>query len=550
MLIYFVIVPIMLAVFLYLFPFERAARTIALLAQMGLVGSSVYLFMLSREEKVITAIGYYDGALGIFLRADELSAVFILLTSVIFLIAALYSFNENKSRLFWFLLFIWEGSLIGVFLAGDFFNIFVLTEVATVTISILIMYDRKNRSLYDGIIFFMVNIVVVQFYLLGLGYIYRLAGVLDLEATGIAFEGIERAQLALPYALVMTFVTLKCALLPMFSWLPKAHSTPGAPPAVSAVLSGLQIKGGVYLLIRFQAIFGEGAMPEFFLVLGITTALFGIVLALVQLDFKKVLACSTIAQIGLIVAAISIGNHYNYTGSLYHMVNHAVIKAALFLCAGMVVRIYGTRDITKIRGIMRRMPLVGISMILALLGIVGMPLFNGSISKYFIMYNVEGSLFWFMLLINLGTIMIAIKLSFMLFGQPQEVQQEAQKKEGQKKERSLEAGDFEEIEEPTKQDILQLISVLILGLMCFGLGVFGESAMIILFGIDFRIELLGYLQKSAIFFVSLAIGYFIFTKFIKDSPFLKTIRDIELGFREMCVTMGLFFAIILIISGI
>ncbi|MCL2399767.1 MAG: proton-conducting membrane transporter [Defluviitaleaceae bacterium] len=525
MLIYFVIVPILLAVFLYLFPFERAARTIAILAQMGLVGASVYLFTLSRENSVVTAIGNYDDVLGIFLRADTLSAVFILLTSFIFFIAAIYSFNENKSRLFWFLLFIWEGSLIGIFLAGDFFNLFVLTEVATVTITILIMYDRNKRALYDGIIFFMVNIVVVQFYLLGLGYIYQLTGVLDLEAAGAAFQGLERSQMILPYALVMTFVALKCALLPMFSWLPKAHSTPGAPPAVSAVLSGLQIKGGVYLLIRFQAIFGDGAMPEFFLILGLTTALFGIILALVQVDFKRILACSTIAQIGLIVVAINIGNYYNYIGSLYHMVNHAVIKAALFLCAGMIVHSYGTRDITKIRGIMRQMPLVGISMILALLGIIGMPFFNGSISKYFMMYHVEGPLFWIMLLINLGTIMIGIKLSAMLFGR------------------------LEEKEKPT-QDILQLISVLILGLMCFGLGVFGESVMLILFNGEFRMDWFGYLEKSAIFAASLVVGYFIFNKFIKNNPYLKTIREIELGFRGMCVTMGVFFALILLVAGI
>ena len=517
MLTYLVIVPIVIAVFLYLFPWEKAARIGAILAQTGLVGAAFYLFQITRERDVIVAIGHFEDIMGIILRADALSSVFILLTAFIFLLVVLYSFSAEKSRLFWFLLFIWEGSLIGVFLTWDLFNIFVLMEVMTVVVAILIMYDRDNRSMYDGIIYLMVNVIVIQFYLLGLGYIYRLIGVLDIEAAAAAVQYLDSRQLALPYALMMTFVALKCALLPLYSWLPKAHSTPGATPAVSAVLSGLHIKGGVFLFIRLHRIFEPVSVSWFFLVLGLTTAAVGVILALTQSNIKKILAYSTVAQVGLIIAGLSMGAVHNYMGSLYHAINHALFKGALFLFAGMVIKVYGTKDVNKIRGVLKRMPLMGFAAVLAILGMVGMPLFNASISKYFMMYDVGPLLNGVMTVINLGTIVIFMKFSAILFGNS----------EG----------------ESVKFCFLQQVSVLTLGILCLLFGVFGQQLIWILFGWEAQVNLYGYLEKSAIFAVSVVVGYFIYQKMIKGRTFFQ----FDMGFRGMCAAMGVFFGLILVV---
>jgi len=524
MIIYFVIVPIIIAVFLYLFPFERVARIMAIAVQSGLLVAAFWLFNMSREEEIIVTIGPYEGLLGIMLRADSLSAVFILLTAFIFLLVAIYSFSDNHSKLFWLLLFIWEGALIGIFLSGDFFNIFVLAEVATVTVTILIMYDRNKRSMYDGIIYLMVNLVVIQFYLLGLGYLYRLTGVLDIGTSAVIAREMDPSLFVLPYALIMTFVALKCALLPLFSWLPKAHSTPGASPAVSAVLSGLHIKSGVYLLIRFNEVFEAVAVNEFFLVIGLVTAIFGVVLALSQTNIKRILAYSTIAQIGLIVAGLSIGYMQNQMGSLYHMINHALFKSALFLSAGMIYDAYGTKDISKIRGVFRRMPVVGFATVLAVLGITGMPLFNASISKYFLMYNTEGVLNLVMILINMGTIMVFIKFSSILFGKSEY--------------------------EPVKNDPWKQAPLLILGAMCLAFGAFGEYFMALLFNWEVYVSFTGYLEKTGIFALSAVAGALIYRYVIKDRPMLVRIREMDLGFRGMVAAMGVFFAMVLIAAGV
>ena len=522
MLIYFVIIPILIAVFLYLFPFEKSARILAIIIQSALLGAAFYLFYESREQIFVTPIGYYESVLGIILRADTLTSSFILLTAFIFLIVAIYSYSDNNSRLFWFLLFIWEGTLIGIFLAGDVFNVFVLTEVATMVVSVLIMYYRNKRSMYDGIIYLMINIVAIQFYLFGLGYLYRLVGVLDMETAAAIASTLDSSQLVLPYALIMTFIALKCALLPLFSWLPRAHSTPGASPGVSAVLSGLHIKGGVYLLLRFQGIFEGVASPEFFLAAGIITAFAGVIMALSQNHIKRILAYSTIAQVGVIIAGLHTGNSYNYIGSLYHIFNHAIFKAALFLSAGIIANAYDTKDITKISGVLKQMPVVGIASIMAVLGITGAPFFNGSVSKYFIMYDMGSFLNALFIIINLGTITIFIKYSLIFFGKPET------------------EADY------NKYDLWKQVPVMALGLLCLGFGIFGESIILYLLNVDVRINMGGYIEKSVIFGLSLGAGFIICKYGIKDRPMLKHVAAIDLGFRGMCAALGVFFAAILI----
>ena len=527
MLTYFVIVPILIAVFLYLFSSDKVMRVLAILTQAALLFASLNLFFLSREETIITNIGGYLGLMGIVLRADMLSSVFILLTSFIFLISAIYNFHEKNSRLFWFLLFIWEGCLIGLFLARDFFNAFVLMEVTTVLVTILIMYKRHNRSLNDGFTYLMINIVGIQFYLFGLGYLYMLTGLLDMEGIAFVLRGIDNSQLVLPYALIMTSVAFKCALLPLYSWLPKAHGTPGAPSCVSAILSGLHIKSGLYLFLRFHYVFGDMAVTEFFLIIGVITCIVGILMALAQTDIKLVLAYSTIAQVGLIIIGINLYDTYSQTGSLFHIVNHAIFKAALFLSAGILVHAYGTRDINKIGGVFKRMPLMSVAMIMAILGIIGAPFFNGSISKYFMMRNMPPILNWIVTFVNLGTVMVFIKYSQIFFGSCCNKELPAESK-----------------------DMCKQSVILILGVLCLGLGVFGVPITRFLFDTDVNIDTAGYLQKSGIFAISLTAGFFIYKHFIRDKQWLVRIGKVELNFRTMCAALGAFFAMVLFAGGL
>jgi len=539
MLPYYVITPILIAVFLYVFATAKTARVIAIAAQAVLTGFSAYLFYLCKDREIITYIGNYESVLGITLRADTLASVFVVLTTLAFLLAALYSFNDGNSKLFWFLLFVWQGLLIGIFLTRDLFNVFVLIEVATVVVAVLIMYNRDNRSMYDGTFYLMVSIVAMQFYLFGVGYVYKLTGVLDFEAAAQVLATLDSRSLVLPYALIITAIVLKCAVVPLFSWLPKAHGTPSAPSAISAILSGVYIKSGIYLFIRVQALFQGVDATLLFLIIGLITGIVGFILAMSQKDIKLLLAYSTISQVGLIIASLSIDNVYAQTGGLYHVINHALFKLSLFMVAGVIVKTYGTRNIDEVGDLLKRLPLVGVAAILAVLGITGAPMFNGSISKYFIMDGTNWLITALFMVINLGTIIVFLKFSAMLFTRrehrgtgllcsPQRTQQACP---------------------PVFAPLNKQIAVLVPGALCFLGGLFGEEFIRFLFNVEVSVDAAGYVQKTLTYIASVAVGFLVYKYFVKRIKILDRIRELDIGFRGTCAAIGVFLAVVIIFTG-
>jgi len=326
----------------------------------------------------------------------------------------------------------------------------------------------------------------------------------------------------LPYAFIMVTVALKCALLPLFSWLPKAHGTPGAPPAVSALLSGVHIKSGVYLFIRFQDVFEGVAATEFFMVLGIVTGIGGFILAMSQSDIKLILAYHTVSQVGLIMTGLNMPDYISQTGALYHIFNHAFFKGGLFLSAGLLYAAYGTRDVYKIRGVLKRYPLLGAATVMAILGITGAPLFNGMISKYLITYGADPVMNGVLIFMSLGTIISFVKYSTMLAGQvPPEVAD-------------------------VKIAMHKQVAVLSLGLMCLVGGIFSGQFVYFLFGVQTDVSLAGYFEKAGIFAAGLAAGYFIYRYYVSRSKLFKKIKAFDLGFRSICVSIGSVFAIIIL----
>ena len=527
MLAFFVIIPLLIAVSLFVFSNNSAARILAIVIQSFFVIFSFYLFIISYEQEVTTHIGSYQDFLGIHLRAYNISAVFILLTTLIFLAVAIYSIHETTSRTFWFLLFLLETTLIGLFLTRDLFNIFVLVEVGTIIITLLLMYDKQKRNLYHGMVFIMVNVVAMLLYLWGLGYLYALVGAFDMAFVTQALPTIDSSQLVLPYALMLTALAFKCTLIPLFSFTPKTNLYPAAPSAVVAILSGVQIKTSIYLFFRIQEMFGDFAAHDFFLALAIASSLMAVFMAITQTDIKLILAYHTISQVGLIIIGLSLQNSYAILGGFYHMIAHGIFKSALFLTAGIIYRTYGTRNVYDIRGVMKRMPWVGVAMLFAILGIMGAPLFIGFTSKYFISYQVPIWVNLATMTISLGTIISFIKYSGMLWG-------------------DYEGG----VDYGIGEDKWRLIPAVTLGVVCLLGGVFGVFMINYLFYGSVNIEFSGYLQKSGIFFISLVAGYGIYNKYVKDNNTLKKISGISFTFKQICIAIGFFFGCLLLVTGI
>jgi len=351
-----------------------------------------------------------------------------------------------------------------------------------------------------------------------------LTGALDMAYSSAAMAGIDPSQLILPFALIMVAIAAKCGLLPLFTFLPKVHSVPQAPASVAAILSGLQVKSGLYLFLRFRDMFHMIDVGALFLVISAVTAVFGAVLALTQTDIKRMLAYSTISQVGLILFGLNLNQPYAYIGSVYHIVVHTIAKVTLFLSTGIVVRRYKIRDVTKIRGVLYKMPLVSVALILAILSITGAPLFSGSISKYFLMTQAELPFYLLMLLINLGTISVFLRYGTILFGRPPEREM--------------------------KVDWFKRISVLALGLLCLIGGIWGTEVIYWLFGVSLSIGMTEYAEKILILVGCWIAAYFISHLMSKHPVRLKGVSRLDVSFRGICVSIGGFFALVVLVASV
>jgi multicomponent Na+:H+ antiporter subunit D len=224
--------------------------------------------------------------------------------------------------------------------------------------------------------------------LLGIMLVYMNTGTLEfdtLKALLATQGGNLPGTLLLAGALFIGGFGLKAALMPFHAWLPDAH--PSAPAPISAMLSGVVIKvAGVYAMTRiFFYIFPEiSQVHTIFLVLGTLSMIAGAVLAYFQRDFKRMLAYSSISQIGYIMIGLGLGNLLGLMGALFHIFNHALFKSLLFLNSGAVQYRLGTRDIEEMGGLENRMPVTNVTSICGVLSIAGVPPFNGFFSKLFI----------------------------------------------------------------------------------------------------------------------------------------------------------------------
>lgn len=526
-----ILLPITLGAVGYFLP-RRLYQGLLLAGQAAQVVLVTRLFVMVRTGGPIRVVlADWPEGVGIALQADLLSSTLVALAGWFFLLMLL--FNTRKlymDRLFQFLFVLLQGLLIGLFLSGDLFNIYVLLELSTLVISVLIMYKRNKQTIYDGMVYLMINLASMSFMLLGIGFVYRALGTLDLAqlARRIA-EVANPRSLILGFSLVMTGIGVKSALFLLFGWLPKAHGAPSAPAVVSAILSGIQVKAGLYLFLRLIVTFETAiVLRPFFLVVGFLTALTGVGLAMVQHRIKSLLAYSTVSQIGLIVVGLTAGaaGSPSTWGGVFHMVNHAVVKALLFLCAGLVIHVYGTKELSQVRGVLRKMPAIGLAMALGILGIIGTPLFGAGVSKYFIGGGLSANpVDWGILLVNLGTSLTFVKFGHMLFGRPE-----------------IPALVVDGGDHSRQPDAFTRTIVVILGAATLLAGVFAQPVIALLFGLDVDASGAWSAQKILIYAVTIAMAVLLY-RFVL-APATEKIRRISrpVYFADYALGILVFFA--------
>lgn len=361
---------------------------VTLLAAAGAVYS---VRLVALEGPLVYAMGGWPAPLGIVLSLDGLTALMLVTVNLVAFLVAIYArgYMERytSKRLFYGLFLLMLAGMNGVVLTGDMFNLFVFLEIASVASYALVAFGTGKHELEAAFKYGVMGTIASLFILLGIILLYARTSTLNMADMAAQLAGGGGDVVPLVTGLFLAGFGLKAALVPFHAWLPDAH--PSAPAPISAMLSGVLIKSlGVYALIRVLfnvlgvAVPGQAFGP--LIVLGILSMMVGVVLALGQWDMKRLLAYHSISQIGYVILGIGIGTPLAIMAGLFHLFNHSIFKSLLFLDSGALEHATGTRDLRRMAGVGRRLPVTSGTTLIASMSIAGIPPFNGFWSKLLI----------------------------------------------------------------------------------------------------------------------------------------------------------------------
>ncbi|PIU18577.1 MAG: NADH/ubiquinone/plastoquinone (complex I) [Elusimicrobia bacterium CG08_land_8_20_14_0_20_44_26] len=332
-------------------------------------------------------VGGWRPPFGINFLLDGLSHLMLVAVNLIALLSGIFSINYMSQytarRHYWALFLLMLTGMNGVLLSGDFFNLFVFLEIASVASYALVGFGTEAEELEASFKYMVMGAVASSLVLMAVAVLYSRFGILNMSYISAAMPG-ESFDWLLKFSLFLfiTAFSIKGALVPFHAWLPDAH--PSAPAPVSAMLSGVLIETiGIYALTR--VIFNVFSYKSILLAnLGVISMMVGVLLALGQTDIKRLLAYSSISQVGYIVLGLGLGTPLGIFGALFHLINHSIFKSLLFLNSGSVFYRLKTRDLNSMGGLNKVMPVTGATSLVASLSISGLPPFNGFFSKLII----------------------------------------------------------------------------------------------------------------------------------------------------------------------
>ncbi|MBI5208325.1 MAG: monovalent cation/H+ antiporter subunit D family protein [Candidatus Firestonebacteria bacterium] len=388
--------------------------------------------------EIIYIPGDWHGLWRIEFVADYMNALITVLISGLSLVIMIYSIkyipniitNTGRAILHYPLFLFIVGAMEGFILAGDLFTMFMFLSTFSLSGYTLVVSSGDKNSVIAGIKYLYMGAIASVFFLHGIAFIYAAFGTLNIKLLSHHLQNWDGNLIsAVGLVLLIMAFSLKTALFPLHTWLPDAHSY--APSSVSAILSGLVVEMGTFGIIRviyyvygFKNIASNFSMGDALLLLSTFAIFIGAFGAMIQDNIKTVLAYSTISQMGYIVIGIGLGTHYGMIGSILHIINHAIMKASLFLCAGCFIHAAKTQSIEKLRGIGKKMPYTFGAFMLAGISIIGFPPTAGFISKWYLCLGaVEAKKTFFAVVILLGSILSAIyyiKLFNKLYFDPRE----------------------------------------------------------------------------------------------------------------------------------
>ncbi len=372
-------------------PLARISKGLVKYVPVLIIGFNLYetvmLLPHSMVKPVIVVIAAWAPPLGINLTIGPLGNVLALIISLVGFVVAVYNIRfveEEPNEKYHMLFLLLTAGATGMVLTGDIFNLFVFLEITSISSYALTAFLRDRDGAEAAFKYLLIGSLASTFILLGIALIYATTGTLNMAQIAVRIKDVDPRIAIMALVLLVTGFGIEAEMFPLNGWAPDAYSQ--APTPIGAAFGGIVVKAGVYALARLiYTIFDFQGIFHFILIAGIITLLIAEMSAIRQKQLKRMLAFSSIGQMGLVLIALGLATTRGVEGGLFQMFNHAMIKPLLFLSAGYLVFYSGSKNIEDMDGMGRVKPLLSFFFAFGAFAILGLPPLSGFWSKFIIL---------------------------------------------------------------------------------------------------------------------------------------------------------------------
>lgn len=417
-----VILPLLAAPCCSMIPVKRLAWFLAFVISVLVLSSGIGLYLdVVSGQTIHYPVGDWFAPIGIELKIDAFAAFMLCLVSGLATITLLFAqvsieaeVPSEKIPLFYTMFLLCLAGLCGMIVTNDAFNLFVFLEITSLSTYTLIAMGTHRKALIAGFEYLILGTIGATFYLIGVGLLYGMTGTLNISDLAQRLPAVEHVfAVQAGFAFLVLGLALKSALFPLHHWLVQSYAA--APSFVSSFLAGTATKVSVAVLIRiifvvfgFDFSFGFFLFDDLLAGLAMLAIVIGSVAAFTSWNIKRMLAYSSVAQIGFILLGVSLGTPLGLTAAIVHLLNHAVAKSGLFLAMGLVQLRGGGHHLDELRGLGRRMPITMAMVVMGCFSLIGIPLTGGFISKWTLATAIFASHAW----VHLGVLILGSLLAF------------------------------------------------------------------------------------------------------------------------------------------
>ena len=418
-----VVIPLLAAPITAILPWARIAWLLTLLVSWVCLLLAVWQLQVVLAGNIISyELGGWAPPWGIEYRIDIINAFIAMIVTAIAAVTLPYALRSVEQEivtqripLFYTAFLLCLTGLLGITLTGDIFNLFVFLEISSLSSYALISMGRQRQALTAAFQYLVMGTIGATFLLIGIGLTYAVTGTLNMSDITARLQDVEEFRtLHTAFAFIFIGIALKLAMFPLHLWLPNVYTY--APSVISVFLAATATKVAIYVLIRvIFTIYGiEFAFEEihinwFLLPLSAIAVISTSLVAIFQTNIKRMLAYSSVAQIGYILLGIGLASMTGLTAAILHLFNHALMKGALFMTLGAIFYKMNTVQLGDLNGIGRRMPLTMGAFVIGGLSLVGVPLTVGFISKwYLVVAALEQQWWWLVGILIVGSLLALV----------------------------------------------------------------------------------------------------------------------------------------------